>query len=117
MSDEIKKSDGKGMPIDRRELLGGTAKLATLAGLTGVAGGTAATLAGQSLLTPTPAAAADTKDDKKDGKKSELEPGQLDDYYVFFSGGQSGEVRVFGLPSMREMTRIPVFNRCIATGW
>ena len=63
MSDEIKKSDGKAMSIDRRELLGGTAKLATLAGLTGVAGGTAATLAGQSLLTPTPAA-ADTKDDK-----------------------------------------------------
>ena len=116
MSDEIEKSNGKAMSIDRRELLGGTAKLATLAGLTGVAGGTAATLVGQSLLTPTPAA-ADTKDEKRTDKKSELEPGQLDDYYVFFSGGQSGEVRVFGLPSMREMTRIPVFNRCSATGW
>jgi nitrous-oxide reductase len=115
MSDEIEKSNGKAMSIDRRELLGGTAKLATLAGLTGVAGGTAATLAGQSLLMPTPAA-ADTKDEEDD-KKSELEPGQLDDYYVFFSGGQSGEVRIFGLPSMREMTRIPVFNRCSATGW
>ena len=52
------------MPIDRRELLGGTAKLATLAGLTGVAAVRPATLAGQSLLTPTPAA-ADTKDDEK----------------------------------------------------
>ena len=115
MSDEIEKSNGKGMSIDRRELLGGTAKLATLAGLTGVGGGTAATLVGQSLLTPTPAA-ADTKDEEDD-KKSELEPGQLDDYYVFFSGGQSGELRIFGLPSMREMMRIPVFNRCSATGW
>ena len=113
MSDEIKKSNEKAMPIDRRELLGGTAKLATLAGLTGVAGGTAATLVGQSLLAPAPAAA----DTEQGAGTSHLEPGQLDDYYVFFSGGQSGEIRVFGLPSMREMTRIPVFNRCSATGW
>ncbi len=112
MSDEIKKSTEKAAPIDRRELLGGTAKLATLAGLTGVAGGTAATLVGQSLLAPAPAAAA-----TQAAGTSHLEPGQLDDYYAFFSGGQSGEIRVFGLPSVRELTRIPVFNRCSATGW
>ncbi|MCL6517039.1 MAG: Sec-dependent nitrous-oxide reductase [Alicyclobacillus sp.] len=37
-------------------------------------------------------------------------PGQLDSYYAFLSGGQSGDVYVYGVPSMRLIKTIPVFT-------
>lgn len=94
--------------VSRREVLGGTAKVATLAGL-GAATGTGL-IAGAGLIAPTPAVAAA----KAAGT---VAPGELDDYYGIWSSGQAGEVRILGVPSMRELMRIPVFNRCSATGW
>nr|WP_295983913.1 TAT-dependent nitrous-oxide reductase [uncultured Agrobacterium sp.] len=91
--------------LSRRQLLGSTA-VAAVAGAATVGGALAV-----SSITAAPALAAGG------GQAFEVKPGELDEYYVFFSGGHSGEVRILGLPSMRELMRIPVFNRDSATGW
>ena len=85
--------------LSRRLFLGGSAALVGAAG---------AGLAGS--LMPASAMAAS-------GQTGSVGPGELDDYYGFWSGGHSGEVRVIGVPSMRELMRIPVFNLDCATGW
>jgi nitrous-oxide reductase len=44
-------------------------------------------------------------------------PGELDEYYLFYSGGHSGNVYVAGVPSMRHISTIPVFAQYPATGY
>ncbi len=44
-------------------------------------------------------------------------PGDLDEYYFFLSGGHSGNVYVYGIPSMRHISTIPVFTPYPATGY
>ncbi|MES0883500.1 TAT-dependent nitrous-oxide reductase [Roseibium sp. SCP14] len=86
--------------MSRRDLLGGTAKTAVVAGMGAVAvSGANSALAAEG------------------GQKFEMAPGELDEYYGFWSSGQAGELRILGVPSMRELMRVPVFNRCSATGW
>jgi len=44
-------------------------------------------------------------------------PGDLDKYYLFYSGGHSGQIYVAGIPSMRHISTIPVFSPYPATGY
>ena len=44
-------------------------------------------------------------------------PGDLDEYYLFYSGGHSGQIFVAGVPSMRHITTIPVFTPYPGTGY
>lgn len=44
-------------------------------------------------------------------------PGEFDEYYLFYSGGHSGQVFVAGLPSMRHIATIPVFAPYPGTGY
>ena len=105
MADHDKNEDG----LSRRKLL---ARGSTAVALTGLAagGGTAGMLEfSQSALAQ--------QVSRRQGGSVEVRPGDLDEYYGFSSSGQCGEVRVVGIPSMREIMRIPVFNRDSATGW
>src|SRR5690349_24729570 len=50
-------------------------------------------------------------------EKVYVAPGELDKYYGFLSGGQSGSVFVVGIPSGRLIREIPVFEPRAAYGY
>ncbi|MEW6048836.1 MAG: Sec-dependent nitrous-oxide reductase [Bacillota bacterium] len=52
-----------------------------------------------------------------DASKALVPPGKLDEYYLFASGGHSGQVFVYGVPSMRRIRTIPVFTPDPAWGY
>lgn len=46
-----------------------------------------------------------------------VEPGKYDEFYAFLSGGFSGQVAVYGLPSGRLLRVVPVFSQNPENGW
>lgn len=50
-------------------------------------------------------------------KKVYVEPGKHDEMYAFMSGGFSGQLSVYGIPSGRLLRVIPVFSQDPEKGW
>lgn len=49
-------------------------------------------------------------DDVEAALKTYVPPGSYDEFYLFASGGQAGNVEVFGVPSMRLIKNIAIFS-------
>jgi len=88
-------------PLSRRALLG-------LAG---------ATIAGGLFFACRPQASRSANLGGDAAAKVYVAPGQHDEFYAFLSGGFSGQVTVYGLPSGRLLKTIPVFSQFPETGY
>ncbi|CAG9165581.1 Nitrous-oxide reductase [Cupriavidus laharis] len=108
LQDQVAQPDVPAAPGRRRFI--GTAALAGLAGVAACTdkGGNAA---------PAAAPAAGGSAAAHEGASIHLKPGELDTYYGLWSGGHAGDMRVLGLPSGREIHRIPCFTPDALVGW
>jgi len=50
-------------------------------------------------------------------EKAYVAPGEHDEFYAFMSGGYSGNITVYGLPSGRMFKEIPVFSQFPTSGY
>jgi len=54
---------------------------------------------------------------KSNAEKVYVPFGEKDEYYLFASGGHSGQMFIYGVPSMRLIRTVPVFSPDTATGY
>ncbi|MDQ0154381.1 Sec-dependent nitrous-oxide reductase [Robertmurraya andreesenii] len=67
---------------------------------------------------PSGSASTDTANKNKSNAEKVYVPfGEKDEYYLMASGGHSGQMFVYGVPSMRKIRTIPVFSPDSATGY
>src|SRR4051795_4361322 len=81
---------------------------------------TAGALLTATLLTPAcrpPGSRAAAASATSPAASTYVAPGDKDKFYLFYSGGHSGQVYVAGIPSMRHIATIPVFARYPGTGY
>ena len=72
-------------------------------------------LSGCSKQTST--SSGESEDRAGNAEATYVAPGDKDEYYLFYSGGHSGQVFVAGIPSMRHIATIPVFAPYPGTGY
>ena len=101
-------------PLDagRRKFLTQTTAVAGLAGA-GLTLGLAGCKDESAPAAGTPAAKTETHA----ASASHIKPGELDTYYGLWSGGHTGDMRILGFPSGREIHRIPCFTPDSLVGW
>ncbi len=87
------------------------------AALVGLTAGVAACTEKPGTAAAPAAPAAPASSHSGAGANVHLKPGELDTYYGLWSGGHTGDMRVLGLPSGREITRIPCFVPDALVGW
>ena len=100
--------------LKRRRFIGTAAFGLAGVGLAGCRDERSAAEAAAPVATPavTPHAAA-----SGGAGSAHLKPGELDTYYGIWSGGHTGDMRIIGIPSGRELHRIPCFVPDALVGW
>ncbi|MFT3759706.1 TAT-dependent nitrous-oxide reductase [Thauera sp.] len=117
MNEEVKMDQAGTMPDPSRRKFLNTAAFAGLAGAGLSVGLSACNNETAPAAAPSAAPAAPAAAPAAAHSSVHLAPGELDTYYGLWSGGHTGDFRVLGLPSGRELHRVPCFAPDALVGW